>query len=142
MSYWFDMGGSLVIKGRLPALAGAMVVKALEAAMEQVPTTETAVELGEEIRVSWQARRADALALMAQRSLHSLVQTLNTADRYQVVVHVDAQALRDRTQGRCEIEQGTRPASSRRRYAARYALGTPVAAFPDARTSAISMRII
>lgn len=107
VSYWFDMDGSLVIKGRLPALAGAMVVKALEAAMDQVPTTETAVELGEEIRLSWQARRADALALVAQRSLHSRVQTLNTADRYQVVVHLDAQTLRDRTQGRCEIEQGT-----------------------------------
>jgi hypothetical protein len=106
-SYWFDMDGSLVIKARLPALAGAMVVKALEAAMDEIPSTETAVEIGEEVRLSWQARRADALALMAQRSLHSRARTLTTADRYQVVVHVDAQTLRDRTAGRCEIEQGT-----------------------------------
>jgi 5-methylcytosine-specific restriction endonuclease McrA len=108
VSYWFDMDGSLVIKGRLPALAGAMVVKALEAAMDEIPTTETAAEIGEEVRLSWQARRADALALMAQRSLHSRARTLNTADRYQVVVHVDAQTLRDRTARRaCEIEHGT-----------------------------------
>jgi hypothetical protein len=106
VSYWFDTDGSLVIKGRLPALAGAMVVKALEAAMDEIPTMESAVEIGEEVRLSWQARRADALALMAQRSLHSRAQTLNTADRYQVVVHVDAHTLRDRTAGRCEIEQG------------------------------------
>jgi Domain of unknown function (DUF222)/HNH endonuclease len=106
-SYWFDLDGSLVIKARLPALAGAMLIKALEAAMDEIPTTETAVEIGEEVRLSWQARRADALALMAQKSLQCRARTLNTADRYQVVVHLDAQTLRDRTAGRCEIEQGT-----------------------------------
>jgi hypothetical protein len=28
-----------------------------------------------------------------------------SADRYPVIVHVDAQTLRERTAGRCEIEQ-------------------------------------
>jgi hypothetical protein len=65
------------------------------------------VEIGEEVRLSWQARRADALTLVAQKSLQCRAHTLNTADRYQVVVHLDAQTLRDRTAGRCEIEQGT-----------------------------------
>jgi hypothetical protein len=51
-------------------------------------------------------RRADALALMAETFVHQGPRKLSTADRYQVVVHVDAETLRDSTAGRCEIEHG------------------------------------
>jgi hypothetical protein len=71
VNYWFEDDGSLVLKARLPALAGAMLVRALDAALE-----------------------------------------------YQVVVHVDAEVLRERTPGRCEIDHGPSvPAETARRLA-------------------------
>jgi hypothetical protein len=43
-------------------------------------------------------------------------QTLSTADRFQVVVHADAQTLRERSAGRCHVEHGPSvPAESVRR---------------------------
>jgi hypothetical protein len=51
-------------------------------------------------------RRADALALMAETFVHQGSRKFSTADRYQVVVHVEAETLRDSTAGRCEIEHG------------------------------------
>jgi hypothetical protein len=111
VSYWFDTDGSLVLKARLPALAGAALIKALDAAMEDIPKSQTNVKVqpASEVRLSWQARRADALGLVAENFLTRGGQGsrgLSTADRYQVVVHVDAQTLRDSSAGRCEIEHG------------------------------------
>src|SRR5258708_35254808 len=37
LNYWFESDGSFVFSGRLPALAGAALVNALEAAMEALP---------------------------------------------------------------------------------------------------------
>jgi hypothetical protein len=51
-------------------------------------------------------RRADALTLMAESFLHPGATNARTADRYQVVVHVDTETLRASTAGRCEIEHG------------------------------------
>jgi hypothetical protein len=61
LSYWYDGDGSLVLRARLPALAGAALVKAVEAAMDVVPATETNEALGEEFPLTNQERRADAL---------------------------------------------------------------------------------
>jgi hypothetical protein len=47
------------------------------------------------------------LALMAECFLKHGVPTSSSADRYQVVVHVDAATLKDRSDGRCEIEHGS-----------------------------------
>ena len=105
LSYWYDSDGGLVLRARLPALAGAAFVKAIEAAMDTVPATETSVALGEERQLTYQARRADALAVVAETYLHS-EGTSNTADRYQVVVHVDAETLKDECAGRCHIDNG------------------------------------
>jgi hypothetical protein len=69
VDYWYDNDGSLVLKARLPALAGSLFVKALEAAMTKVPATAVKVELAEEHQVSYQARRADAFALVAESYL-------------------------------------------------------------------------
>jgi hypothetical protein len=44
LSYHYDEDGSLVLKARIPALGGALVLKAIEAAMAQLPDTEVAVE--------------------------------------------------------------------------------------------------
>lgn len=114
VSYWFDTDGSLVLKARLPAVAGAVLIKALESAMQDIPESETNVKVQppEEVPLGWQARRADALAHVAENFLQRGAQGAqgkrhgSTADRYQVVVHVDAQTLRDSSAGRCEIEHG------------------------------------
>jgi hypothetical protein len=106
VEYWYDEDGSLVLKARLPALAGAMLVKALNAALHEVPSTEVNLKLAAEDRVSFQARRADALALMAESYLERGPAALSTADRHQVVVHVDAETLREEAAGRCHLEDG------------------------------------
>ncbi len=51
-------------------------------------------------------KRADALGVMAEGFLKSGDETMTGGDRCQIVVHVDAETLRESTAGRCEIEDG------------------------------------
>jgi hypothetical protein len=118
--YWYDHDGSLVFQGRLPAIAGAAFVTAMDAAMEVVPDAESFddPERGDPRRLSWPCRRADALALMAESYLQNGPAEQSTADRYQVVVHVDAETLRNHADGRCELENGpSLPIATARRIA-------------------------
>jgi hypothetical protein len=119
LHYWYDEDGSLVIKARLPALGGAMVVKALEAAMQEVPSTELCVAFDEEEPLSFQERRADALAMLGESYLQRrAAASSSSADRHQIVVHIDAETLKDQTAGRCHIDQGPSiPAETVRRIA-------------------------
>jgi hypothetical protein len=107
LSWFHDEDGSLVIKARLPAEAGAVFLKALEAAMEALPAQEnvSAATCLEPVQ-SRSARRADALTLIAEGFLASDQQPLSGGDRQQIVVHVDAQTLRHDHAGRCELEDG------------------------------------
>jgi hypothetical protein len=86
-------------------LAGAALINALEAAMEALPPSDIDPEWSD-APVNRPMRRADGLALMAESFLHKGPKNVSTADRYQVVVHVDAETLRESTAGRCEIEHG------------------------------------
>jgi hypothetical protein len=112
VEYWYDTDGSLVLKARLPALAGGLLVKALKVALEAVPATQLNVKFAEEQPVSYASRRADALARVAEGYLQNAgcgaeaAPSGSTADRYQVVVHVDAETLKDKTAGRCHLEHG------------------------------------
>jgi hypothetical protein len=116
LSYCFDEDGSLVLKARLPAAQGALLIKALDAALESVPSTEIAIDAEEEWGISHSALRADALAAVAEGYLAKGAAASKTADRFQVVVHVDAATLREGTAGRCEIERGPSiPVSTARR---------------------------
>jgi hypothetical protein len=116
LSYWFADDGSLMLKGRLPAVAGAMLIKALDAALEDTSEREISADVMEEHSISYASRRADALALLAEQFLAGSDPASNTADRYQVVVHVDAETLREHTAGRCELEHGPSiPAETARR---------------------------
>ncbi len=108
LHYCFDEDGSLVVKARLPALVGAAFIKALDVAAETL----------QESTESWAARRADALGLLAETFLTSGATSSSTADRFQVVVHVDAETLRDDSPGRCAIDEGPAiPAETARRLA-------------------------
>ena len=133
LTYWYERDGSLVFRGRMPAMAGAAFVKAVDAAMEVVPVYEPISpakhpfhwdgEAGgndsDDVDValrSYGARRAEALALIANSYLQHGPATQTTADRYQIVVHVDAATLKDHEDGRCEVEHGpTVPVETARR---------------------------
>ena len=118
LSYCFADDGSLLLKGRLPALAGAMLIRALDAAIETIPEKEISADVVEERAIPYQTRRADALAVLAEKYLAETDVSSTTADRYQVVVHVDAETLREQSAGRCEIENGpSLPAETARRLA-------------------------
>jgi len=83
--YFHDEDGSLVIKARFPAEQGALVLKAIDMAMEAQEADVTA-ETSEPETIS--ARRADALAEIAETYMQTEPVPSSTADRYQVVVHV------------------------------------------------------
>jgi hypothetical protein len=106
LSWFHDEDGSLVIKARLPAEAGAVFLKALEAAENALPPPDVSAATSLEPVQSRSAHRADALALMAEGFLASDQQPLSGGDRQQIVVHVDAQTLRHDHAGRCELEDG------------------------------------
>ncbi|MCP4302118.1 MAG: DUF222 domain-containing protein [Gammaproteobacteria bacterium] len=118
LTHYYDHDGCLVIKARLPAEQGALIVKALEMAMDvgaelardifgntvgahpvgarlardnhgtdvYPKGTWTAVTPNEPLPIA--ARRADALAEIAETYMNNSESSGSTADRYQVVVHV------------------------------------------------------
>jgi uncharacterized protein DUF222/HNH endonuclease len=96
----YDDDGSLVLTCRLPAETGAQVLKAVDVALENVAAGTSP----EPVRFS--ARRADALALVAESFLSHAAMDAPGTDRHQIVVHVAAETLRDRTSGCCEFEHG------------------------------------
>jgi hypothetical protein len=118
VTYGFAEDGSLILHARLPAVAGAMLIQALDAALENTPATEISADEVEERTISYPARRADALAAVAESFLAQSEAGSTSADRYQVVVHVDAETLREHAAGRCELEHGpSLPAETVRRLA-------------------------
>jgi len=98
--------GSVVLEGRLPAELGALLLQGLDRAAEWL-RSEDRVSVAANIesavvdealpeRQQAQARRADALAALAERFLAaspSADESLNTADRYLITVHACAEAL-------------------------------------------------
>jgi hypothetical protein len=120
VSFRHDDDGSLILYCRLPAEVGALVMKALDLALEKLPP-----ELPKHVPAGmlptttrFSARRADALALMAESFVGHEVLEAPGSDRHQIVVHVAAETLRERTSGCCEIEQGPSiAAETARRFA-------------------------
>ena len=104
VTYYWDEDGALVFHGRLPAEQGAVVLKALEMQMEQqfqemqpadvYPEGHVVRETPEEpeARSPVGARRADALAEIAETYMNSGPVANSTADRYQMIVHVSEEA--------------------------------------------------
>jgi hypothetical protein len=98
-----DEDGMVVVTGRLAPEAGAALLRALDAGVEELygprrgqpsggahePTDDVAVE----------QRRADALGLVAESALAAGLDPGSRGDRYQVVVHVDAEVLAPEGEG-------------------------------------------
>jgi hypothetical protein len=103
--YYYDEDGSLVLKARLPADLGALVLKALQSAMDQAPAPDAPAGVSEE-PTSCAARRADALGLLAESFIENGPGALNGGDRNLITVHVAAETLRHHEAGCCEIEEG------------------------------------
>lgn len=94
LSMWVDDDGMVVVRGRLTPEAGAVVMRAVEAAADRlfresrdVPAAQTLTEA-----VTPGQRRADALALLAEAALTADLDRGTAGDRYQVVVHANASA--------------------------------------------------
>ena len=96
-----DEDGMVVVTGRLAPEAGAALLRALEAGVEQLygprrvqPPADGGGAPEPTVEVSAGQRRADALGLVAESALAAGLDPGTRGDRYQVVVHVDAEALR------------------------------------------------
>ncbi len=118
VAWFWEPDGSLVIKARLPAEAGALFIEAMEAAVKAAPPTNTGAEGDVSAETSREPmstvvsgdpltqRRADALVRIAESYLKHGEEELSAPERQQIVVHVDVQTLKNSTAGRCELEDG------------------------------------
>jgi len=103
----------LLIEARLSPEQGALVLKALDAAVEQQPDViaETSVHDAEDVTAETRelisARRADALAEIAEGYMNSEKVPCSTADRHQVVVHVTAETLAATDECDCHVTAET-----------------------------------
>ena len=99
---WVDDDGMVVIRGRLTPEVGAVVRRALEAALDEERRAAAAARSADEpdpvdeavgVAPSFGQRQADALGTLAERALAGGLDRGTAGDRYQVVVHVDAGTL-------------------------------------------------
>src|SRR5437879_10326975 len=121
-----DGDGMVVIRGRLEPEVGAVVMQALTAAREalsrrraeDVPAGTSIVD-GSAEPPTMEQQQADALAVVAEAALHRGMDPGAPGERYQVVVHVDAQVLADAdAPGQSVLDGGARvPAGTSRRLA-------------------------
>jgi hypothetical protein len=121
VAYFFDVEGELILSARLPPEIGAVVRKALETAVaalrepSQSGGSERNVSAETPLQIAANARRADALRLLAETFLAQHGEESgagSSADRVQVVVHIDQAVLTESVRAsehephRCELEDG------------------------------------
>ncbi len=88
VTYYYDHDGCLMMKARIPADQGELVLKAIEMAMEASYVADDEPE-------PVAARRADALCEIAETYMNNSENSGSTADRYQVVFHVNSKPATD-----------------------------------------------
>jgi hypothetical protein len=105
--------GMVVIRGQLEPEVGAVVLKALAAAQDILYLRRHTKDVSAETRAddtadTWEQQQADALGLVAEAALHHGIDPGAPAERYQVVVHVDAPVLANaESAGQSLVEDGT-----------------------------------
>ena len=119
LSTQVDDNGMLLLRARLTPEVGAVLLRAVEAALEQVPAPAAGAD-GNEPTIA--QRRADALGLVAESALAGGLDPGNPGDRFQVTVHVPADTLAAREPA------STPPRVSAEPRAASPATSQPVAA--------------
>ena len=118
LSTQVDEDGMLVLRARLTPEVGAVLLRAVEAALEQVPAPAAGAD-GNEPTIA--QRRADALGLVAESALAGGLDPGNPGDRFQVTVHVPADTL-----------AAGEPASTPPRVSAKTRAASPAASQPVA----------
>jgi Domain of unknown function (DUF222) len=111
-----DEDGTVRVRGRLTPEAGALLLKALAAARETLYQRRSDQEPDVD-PPTMEQQQADALALLAETALHNGLDPGAPGERYQVVVHVDAEVLADPdAPGQSVLEDGVRvPAGTSQR---------------------------
>jgi hypothetical protein len=123
---FFDDDGMLVLRGRMTPEDGAVFMKAMDAMVEamgtaqnpQVSQDDDAATLHEK---TFPQKRVDALLALAEQAMNTMqegLQPLSSADKYQVVVHIERSGELSHEQ-HCTIESGAHhlplsPATARR----------------------------
>ncbi|MEQ1913251.1 MAG: DUF222 domain-containing protein, partial [Vicinamibacterales bacterium] len=92
LSTWVDDDGMVVIRGRLTPEIGAVVQRALDAGADRLFRESAGASSGATMAedVTFGQRRADALGLLAEIALSADLDRGTAGDRYQVVLHVEA----------------------------------------------------
>ena len=91
-----DEDGMVVVQARLAPEAGAALLRALDAAVVKLRGSDVSAETsagGSADPPTAEQRRADAMGLVAESALASGLDPGTRGDRYQIVVHVDAETL-------------------------------------------------
>jgi hypothetical protein len=116
--YHYDDDGTFVLNARLPPESGAVVLRALDAAMEVHEAEQPAALARDESYpqdasaerftppVPRTRRRADALVWLAERALEGGEAPALARLAPEIVVHVDAGVLADDAPGRSQLENG------------------------------------
>ena len=111
-----DEEGMYAVKGKLTPEIGALLMRAVEAASDALYREKGLRDVSAETSFQDAAhRRADALGLVAERALaagfgESAPVSGTKAERYQVLLHVDSETLKEDGSGlgQSELEDGTR----------------------------------
>ena len=109
-----DEDGMVVIRGRLTSETGAVLMQALAAARETLYQRARGTDAANRVEdvpaetPSMAQQQADALVLVAETALHHGIDPGAPGERYQVVVHVDAEVLADtEAPGQSVLDGGT-----------------------------------
>ena len=138
--------GTIVIRGRLTPEAGALLVRALDAARETLHqrTRRAADASAADPTMAAPTRaqqQADALVLLAETALHQKLDPGAPGERYQVVVHVDAALLEDpQRDGQTALEGGIRVSAETSRRLACDASRVVMRHDPDGRVVEVGAR--
>ena len=112
-----DGEGMYLVRGRLTPEVAAVLLRAVEAASDALYAVRSAGDdaAPDDERPDPEQRRADAVGLLAERALavgfagDDVPVSGARAERYQVVLHVEPETLRERGEsGMSELEDGTR----------------------------------
>ncbi len=95
LSIYPDADGMFVVRGLLTPEVGAVVRRAIDAASEQLYQESKDAEPRNVEAETPACRRADAFGLIAESALAAKLDTGTAGDRYQVVVHVDPDTLKE-----------------------------------------------
>jgi hypothetical protein len=102
----YDDDGSVVIRARMTPEEGAIVLEALRKAAEEARAVRHAARTADDGSAEPPLDQVDGLVAMARRELAGEKAAGSSADRYTVMLHVDASVLAG-GDGACHIEGGS-----------------------------------